>query len=441
MRRARLLAVVLAGAGILPAAIPAAAAGHLVRITATLEPAALTVAPGDRVTWRNDDDERHRIRSTSGPAQFDSGNLEPGESFSVTLAATGRYDYLDDRDRDLTQYHGAITVRAGASSTPPPPNGGPGATPRPAASTATIAIGDRIFRPASVTIGAGGSVTFRNDDGRDHTATGRSGAFDTGTLGPGETARRSFPTAGSFPFLCLLHPDMTGTVTVTGADGAPAPTARPATPAPTPGPAGPTPDPTGLDAAARILDFAFEPGELRVQAGATITWTNVGIAPHTVTATDGSFESGQLAAGQSYRATFVTPGRFGYLCAIHPSMTGVVVVRPAAGGGPGSSAGPLPSPSASPSAPSPRTPGSSPGTSPPGAEAGQGPGDPGGAGGVQGRRNDAGEPVGAGREIGSLLLVVALIGGMVLLAGTVIGGLRSRRDTLPLGHEGLRPGR
>ena len=90
MRGARLFSILIAlGATMLTGGV-ASAAGHLVRITSTLDPATITIAPGDRVTWRNDDGERHRIRTTSGPREFDSGNLEPGETFRVTLTKPGR---------------------------------------------------------------------------------------------------------------------------------------------------------------------------------------------------------------------------------------------------------------------------------------------------------------------------------------------------------------
>jgi plastocyanin len=83
-------------------------------------------------------------------------------------------------------------------------------------------------------------------------------------------------------------------------------------------------------AAVDIAGFAFAPGSIEVVAGTTVTWTNSDAAPHTVTAADGSFDSGELAQGQSYSLTFDTPGSYAYACAIHPQMTGTVVVTAAA---------------------------------------------------------------------------------------------------------------
>jgi plastocyanin len=75
-----------------------------------------------------------------------------------------------------------------------------------------------------------------------------------------------------------------------------------------------------------IVDFAFDPGSVAVDVGGTVTWTNQGPSPHTVTASDGSFDSGELAAGASFSHTFMSAGTFSYFCSIHPSMVGSVVV-------------------------------------------------------------------------------------------------------------------
>jgi plastocyanin len=81
-----------------------------------------------------------------------------------------------------------------------------------------------------------------------------------------------------------------------------------------------------------IEDFYFEPSEAAVQAGDTITWTNEGNHPHTVTADDGSFDSGTLQPGESYSHTFQNAGMVPYHCSIHPFMTGSVSVGQSGGG-------------------------------------------------------------------------------------------------------------
>src|ERR671912_2918648 len=76
----------------------------------------------------------------------------------------------------------------------------------------------------------------------------------------------------------------------------------------------------------QVIDFAFEPATVTVPAGATVTWTNAGSRPHTVTADDGSFDSGRLDPGEQFSQTFDQPGTFTYFCGFHPEMQGSVVV-------------------------------------------------------------------------------------------------------------------
>lgn len=85
--------------------------------------------------------------------------------------------------------------------------------------------------------------------------------------------------------------------------------------------------PTGQELL-RIKDFAFSPGDLTVKVGTTVTATNLDGATHTWTARDGAFDSHALAKGASFSFTFNTPGSFRYVCSIHASMSGTVIVTP-----------------------------------------------------------------------------------------------------------------
>ena len=86
-------------------------------------------------------------------------------------------------------------------------------------------------------------------------------------------------------------------------------------------------------ASVSIKNMAFSPGSLSVKAGATVTWTNSDTTIHTVTADDGSFNSGNIAVGATYSKVFSSAGAFSYHCALHPEMTGKVVVTTATSGG------------------------------------------------------------------------------------------------------------
>ncbi len=76
-----------------------------------------------------------------------------------------------------------------------------------------------------------------------------------------------------------------------------------------------------------VQDFLFRPARLEIAPGTTVVWTNGGQVIHSVTAEDGSFDSGQIEVGDRRGITFSTPGTFSFRCTPHPFMRGEVVVR------------------------------------------------------------------------------------------------------------------
>lgn len=102
----------------------------------------------------------------------------------------------------------------------PTPTAAPGASPAAGDSTPATASGPAVdikgfaFGPASLTVSAGDTVTWSNNDAVAHTVTASDGSFDSGTVAPGETFTFTFPAAGSFDYVCSFHPNMTGTVVV-----------------------------------------------------------------------------------------------------------------------------------------------------------------------------------------------------------------------------------
>lgn len=84
------------------------------------------------------------------------------------------------------------------------------------------------------------------------------------------------------------------------------------------------------DAPVTIQNSEFSPQTVTVNVGDTVTWTNMDAVPHTATADDDSWDTGNLAQNGSGDVTFEEAGTFAYHCEIHPSMTGTVVVEAAA---------------------------------------------------------------------------------------------------------------
>jgi len=77
----------------------------------------------------------------------------------------------------------------------------------------------------------------------------------------------------------------------------------------------------------RIEAFEFQPKELRVAAGDTIVWTNRDMVPHTATDRSGKWDSGALQKAGTWKMVARTAGTYEYDCALHPTMTGTIVVR------------------------------------------------------------------------------------------------------------------
>jgi plastocyanin len=85
---------------------------------------------------------------------------------------------------------------------------------------------------------------------------------------------------------------------------------------------------TAADPTVTIVDGAFDPSTITIDAGQTVFWTNTGQQPHTVTADDSSFDSGQLDHNDAFANLFEVPGTYTYR-SIMPGdrMLGTVIVK------------------------------------------------------------------------------------------------------------------
>jgi plastocyanin len=75
------------------------------------------------------------------------------------------------------------------------------------------------YQPNPVQVSTGATVTWTNDDAQPHTATSGEnatpdGTFDSGIMAPAATFEHTFAAAGEYPYFCILHPNMVGTVSV-----------------------------------------------------------------------------------------------------------------------------------------------------------------------------------------------------------------------------------
>ena len=204
-------------------------------------PATLTIAPGDTVEFVNNDNAAHT--STSGTPQdgadgnWDSSLVMVGMSYSVTLDTVGDYPYFCMVHPWMA---GLVIVGEGGTSTPESePATEPETTAEPSTTSSTSntvenAQGsstpgcedtNECFLPATITINPGESVTFQNSDNAAHTSTsgtsqgGPDGNWDSSLVMVGMSFTTPALSEGTYPYFCMVHPWMEGTVIV-GEDSA-----------------------------------------------------------------------------------------------------------------------------------------------------------------------------------------------------------------------------
>lgn len=76
-----------------------------------------------------------------------------------------------------------------------------------------------------------------------------------------------------------------------------------------------------------IEGSAFSPEVATIRVGSEVVWRNKDASPHTITADDGSFDSGALNQGEEFSRKFTSPGTIKYSCDIHAYMSGRIEVR------------------------------------------------------------------------------------------------------------------
>ena|ERR1700753_3211885 len=76
----------------------------------------------------------------------------------------------------------------------------------------------------------------------------------------------------------------------------------------------------------KIDNFTFNPAEVTVKVGDTVTWTNGDDIPHTVVSA-GKFRSKTMDTENSFTFTFTAAGDYKYFCSLHPHMTGMIKVE------------------------------------------------------------------------------------------------------------------
>ena len=82
------------------------------------------------------------------------------------------------------------------------------------------------------------------------------------------------------------------------------------------------------DTVIKIENFTFNPPEVTIKPGATVTWKNADDIPHSVVEDATKFRSKPLDTGETFSMTFTKAGEIGYFCGLHPHMKGKIIVKP-----------------------------------------------------------------------------------------------------------------
>lgn len=178
--------------------------------------------------------------------------------------------------------------------------------------------GNPNFTPDTVTVPKGDIITWTNNDTVPHTVTSAADAgatFDSSLIAAGKTYSldTSKLNGTEYDYMCTVHPFMTGKIIITQ----------------------PIISNVTISKGASTQSAGqkyFDPASDSVKVGTTVVWTNQDSASHTVTSGDpsagpsGTFDSGLIKPGDTFKHTFTSAGTTSYFCTVHPWMTGKIIV-------------------------------------------------------------------------------------------------------------------
>lgn len=109
----------------------------------------------------------------------------------------------------------SVAAGTGPAAAPAPVRSAPAQVQVKLLAASAVTIQNFAFSPSTVSVRAGTTVTWTNRDQMAHNVVASGGAFSSPLLGNGQSFSFTFPTPGSYPYSCTIHPSMTGTVVVT----------------------------------------------------------------------------------------------------------------------------------------------------------------------------------------------------------------------------------
>jgi plastocyanin len=219
-------------------------AGAAVQGSPDYDPDPAEVPAGNSIVWNNEDTVPHTATSGTGPQDpasaqlFDTSIINGGEeSTAVQIQGASEGQTIPYYCIVHPYMTAELTITAagqgsgggGAAQSGNTTGGGAGGAAGGGATALTILAGSSIqgspdYDPDELTVAAGSEVTVTNDDTLPHTVTSGTGptdpnsaqSFDTSLINGGESATLSLAqvAAGQYDYYCMVHPYMTGKLTV-----------------------------------------------------------------------------------------------------------------------------------------------------------------------------------------------------------------------------------
>jgi plastocyanin len=174
------------GTGNVQGSVVVQGAGGLANVTVTLERTG----------------QQTRTATTDNAGQYNFQQVAAG-TWTVAVTAPQGYTVSGSSSQ-------SVTVSAGQTATVSPFT----LAPPPASMAVTVDMRDNLFTPTPARVLAGGTVTWVNRGAVQHNSTSDTNLWASGNLNPNQSYERTFPTAGTFPYNCTLHPGMNGTIIV-----------------------------------------------------------------------------------------------------------------------------------------------------------------------------------------------------------------------------------
>lgn len=180
--------------------------------------------------------------------------------------------------------------------------------------------GNPDYEPDVAHVPKGHTIEWTNADTTPHTVTSSvdfGDTFNSNMINASEkfTLDTNKLTSGEYEYMCVVHPWMIATLIIEE----PKEDVKVA-----------IPQGAGIQ---QIGQIYYDPEVIQVPVGTTVIWENIDNAMHTVTSgnpqegPNGTFDSGMVAAGDSFKFTFNSPGKEDYFCMVHPWMIGSVEIQ------------------------------------------------------------------------------------------------------------------